>query len=106
MTRNITYHYLVAYLVLKPFFVTCLCNIYPLYTQPLYSKTEVCRGYLFFLFLLQNIDCGYPQSMFVGTHNLCFEQKYEKYQTFSDENLDFYNLICTLHGRVFVMTTI
>ena len=35
---------------------------------------------LFFLFLLKNIDCGY--SLLMSTHNLCFEQKYEKYQIF------------------------
>ena len=33
----------------------------PAYTPLLYIKTGVCRGYTyFFLFLLQNIDCGYP----------------------------------------------
>ena len=33
----------------------------PLNPNFIYSKTGVCRGrvYLFFLFLLQNIDCGY-----------------------------------------------
>ena len=36
------------------------------------------QGYtLFFLFLLKDIDCGY--SLEVSTHNLYFEQKYEKY---------------------------
>ena len=30
----------------------------PCYEYPLYRKTGVCRGILFFLFLLQNIDCG------------------------------------------------
>ena len=40
---------------------------------------------LFFLFLLQNIACGYPQS-------LCFEQKQEKYQNFSVENFQFLEL--------------
>ena len=37
--------------------------------------------YLFFLFLLQNIDCGYSlepprcEVVLTCTHNLCFEQK-------------------------------
>ena len=34
--------------------------------------------YLFFLFLLQNIDCGYSldaEAVLTCTHNLCFEQK-------------------------------
>ena len=46
------------------------------------------HGYtLFFLFLLKNIDCGYSleplvEAVLKSTHNLCFEQKYEKYQNF------------------------
>ena len=46
----------------------------------LYSKTWV---YIIFLILL---DCGYslelrrPGGSNANTHNLCFEQKYEKYQ--------------------------
>ena len=42
------------------------------------------QGYtLFFLFLLKNIDCGYSlepprEAVLTSTHNLCFEQKYEK----------------------------
>ena len=45
-------------------------------------------GYtLFFLFLIENIECGYSlelprQAVLTSTHNLCFEQKYEKYQVF------------------------
>ena len=36
--------------------------------------------YLFFLFWLQNIDCGYSleppgEAVLTCTHNLCFEQK-------------------------------
>ena len=59
---------------------TCSCNVYPL--EPhfyiiLVAKLGYAGVYLFFLFLLQNIDCGYslepprrggssvyPQSMF------------------------------------------
>ena len=39
---------------------------------------------LFFLILLQNIDCGYS-----CTHNVCFEQKLEKYLFFSDKIFQF-----------------
>ena len=56
------------------------------------------QGYtLFFLFLLKNIDCG--------THNLCFEQKYEKYQFFLSENFQFLvvKLSIYLNRPVFVM---
>ena len=43
--------------------------------------------YIFFLFLLKNIDCGYSlepprRGGSNEYHNLCFEQKYEKYQSF------------------------
>ena len=30
---------------------------------------------IFFLFLLQNIDCGYGEAVLTCTNNLCFEQK-------------------------------
>ena len=40
--------------------------------------------YIIFLIFAQNIDCGYslepPRRVLTSTHNLCFEQKYEKYQ--------------------------
>ena len=39
------------------------------------------------------------------THNLCFEQKIEKYQIFSAEKFQFLKLknICVLHAQDFVM---
>ena len=56
---------------------TCPCNIYPLKPHFYIVKLGYAGVYLFFLFLLQNIDCGYsleppwrggskvyPQSMF------------------------------------------
>ena len=56
---------------------TCPCNVYPLKTHFYIAKNGFVGVYLFFLFLLQNIDCGYslepprrggsnvyPQSMF------------------------------------------
>ena len=42
-----------------------------------------------------------------STHNLCFEQKYEKYPNFSSENFHFLVVkfsVC-LNRRVFVMMT-
>ena len=39
--------------------------------------------YIIFLISAQNIDCG-------STHNLCFEQKYEKYQKILSENFHFF----------------
>ena len=43
----------------------------------------------------------------MSTHNLCFEQKYEKYQSFSTENFQFLEVEFSiyLNRRVFVMRT-
>ena len=38
---------------------TCPCNVYPLEPHFYIAKLGYARVYLFFLFLLQNIDCGY-----------------------------------------------
>ena len=56
---------------------TCPCNVYPLEPHFYIAKLGFAGVYIFFLFLLQNIDCGYsleppgrggsnvyPQSMF------------------------------------------
>ena len=52
---------------------------------------------LFFLFLLNNIDCGYllklrRQGSSNVYHNLCFEQEYEKYQCFLSEHFHFFEV--------------
>ena len=57
--------------------ITCPCNEHPLTLHFYIEKVRFTRVYIFFLFLLQNIDCGYslepphrggsnmyPQSMF------------------------------------------
>ena len=38
---------------------TCPCNVYPLIPHFYIAKLGYAGVYLFFLFLLQNIDCGY-----------------------------------------------
>ena len=38
---------------------TCPCNVYPLKPHFYIAKLGYAGVYLFFLFLLQNIDCGY-----------------------------------------------
>ena len=43
----------------------------------------------------------------MSTHNLCFEQKYEKYQNFLSENFHFFLVVkfsIYLNRLVFVMT--
>ena len=42
----------------------------------------------------------------MSSHNLCFEQKYEKYQNFLSENFPFLvvKFSIYLNGRVFIMT--
>ena len=42
----------------------------------------------------------------MSTHNLCFEQKYEKYQNFLSENLHFLVMKFSvyLNRHVFIMT--
>ena len=44
----------------------------------------------------------------MSTHNLCFEQKYEKYQNFSSDNFHFLvvKFSVYLNRRVFVMSFI
>ena len=48
----------------------------PPQTPLLYSKLGYAGVYLFFLFLLQNIDCGYSlaEAVLTCTQILCFEQ--------------------------------
>ena len=58
---------------------TCLCNIEPLIRHVYIAKLVYAGVYQFFLFLLQNIDCGYSL------------EKLEKYQTFSGEIFNFYS---------------
>ena len=66
----------------------------------------------FFLFLLKNIDCGYSlepprRGGSNDTHNLCFEQKHEKYQNFVSEKFHclVLKLSISLNRHVFVMCT-
>ena len=75
--------------------ITCLCFVYVQIPHFYIVKLGYSGVYLFFSFLLQNIDCGYSEAVLTCTHNQCFKQKYEKYPNISIENL--------LHGPVFVM---
>ena len=60
--------------------------------------------------MLTNIDCGYTlepprRGGSNEYHNLCFEQKYEKYQSFLSENFQFLEVKCSIYLNrcVFVM---
>ena len=84
---------------------TCLYNFDPLKPHFYIIKLGFTGVYIIFLFLLKNIDCGYPLEPPRVTHNLCFEQKYEKCQNFLSENFRFLavNFSVYLNRRVFVM---
>ena len=89
----------------------CLYNFDPLKPHFYTVKLGFTGGYtLFFLFFLKNIDCGYSLEppRWGGSneyHNLCFEQKYEKYQNFLSKNFHFLvvKFSVYLNRRVFVM---
>ena len=77
-----------------------VCFIPP-YTPLLYSKTGVYRGLqYFFIFALKHILW-----VLTCTHNICFEQKYEKVKKIQLKIVIFtaVKIRCLLHGRVFVM---
>ena len=89
---------------------TCPSNVYPLEPHFYIAKQGYAGVYLFFLFLLQNIDYGYslepprrgssnvyPQSM--------FRAKIRKISKFSAENFQFLKPknLRLLHGKVFVV---
>ena len=71
----------------------------------LYRKMRYAGVYLFFLFLLQNIHCGYSlepphlggEAVLTCIHNLCFEQKLEKYPNFSAKHFQFLKLKNSLY---------
>ena len=71
---------------------TCLYNTDSLKPHFYIVKLGLKGVYIiFFIFLLKNIDCGTRQNrldeaVLTSIDNLCFEQKYEKYQSFLSEN--------------------
>ena len=46
-------------------------------------------SYLFYLTMIQNDKMRLTKAVLTNTHNLCFEQEYEKYQNFLSENYPF-----------------
>ena len=91
---------------------TYLYNFNPLKPHFYIVKLGFTGVYIIFLILLKNIDCEYSlepprrdEAVLTSTHNLCFEQKYEKYQIFLSENFQFLvvKFSIYLNRRVFVM---
>ena len=74
--------------------ITRLYNFDPLKPQFYIVKLGFIGVNIIFIFLLKNIDCGYSlespvEAVLTSTHNLRFEQKYEKYPNFLSENIQF-----------------
>ena len=96
-----------------PLFVitkTCLYNFDPLKPYFYTVKLGFTGVYIIFLILLENIGCGtrtnrLAEAVLTSTHNLCFEHKYGKYQSFSSEHFQFWEVKFSiyLNRRVFVM---
>ena len=87
---------------------TCLYNIDPLKPHFYIVKLGFTGEYIIFLISAQNIDCVYSlepprRGGSNEYHNLCFVQKYEKYQNFLSEIFHFlvvkYSIL--LYRRVF-----
>ena len=83
--------------------ITYLYNFDPLKPHFYIVKLGFTGVYIIFLISAQNIDCGYSlepprrvvEAVLTSTHNLCFVQKYEKYQNFLSENFYFFG------GKIF-----
>ena len=89
---------------------TRLYNFDPLEPHCYIEKLGFTVVYIIFLLSAQNIDCWYSlepprRGGLTSTHNLCFEQKYEKYKSFLSENFQFLEVKFSiyLNRRVFVM---
>ena len=83
---------------------TCPCNKYPV--KPHFYVVELGQYAgvkLFFLFLIHKVG----EAVLTCTHNECFEQNQEKYQTFSNEIFSFFTaekkILVYYMGHVFVM---
>ena len=63
---------------------TCLYNFDPLKPHFYIVKLGITGVYIIFLIAAEN------QAVLTSTHNLCFEQKYEKYRSFLPENFWFF----------------
>ena len=81
---------------------TCLYNFDPRKPHFYIVKLGFTGVYIIFLISAQNIDYGYSlvpprrtassRRFYMITHNLCFKQKYEKYQIFLSEHFQFWEV--------------
>ena len=65
---------------------------------------------MIFLILLENRDCEYSVELPCRGDsneypNLCFEQKFEKYQSFLSENFQFLEVKCCIYSRTSIIQT-
>ena len=92
----------------------CLYKVDPLKPHFYIVKLGFTGVYIIFLISAQNIDCGYSlepllsEAVLTSTHNICFEQKCEKYQNFYLKIFIFLVLKFSvyLNRHVFVMITL
>ena len=87
--------------------ITCPCTEHPLTSHFYIEKVGFTRVYIFLLFLLQNIDCGYSlaEAVLTCTHNLCFGQNKKNIRNFHLKIIIFtaVKYFSILHGHVCVM---
>ena len=89
----------------------CLCNYDPIKPHFYIVKLGFTGVYVVFLISTQNIDCGYSlkpprRGGSNEYHNLCFEQKFEKYQIFLSENFQFLEVKFSIYLNRFVFEMI
>ena len=93
----------------KPYITkTCLCNVYPLVPHFYIAELGYAGVYLIFLFLLQNIDCGYSlEPPWRGGYSAIYVlSKNKKNIKLFQQNFQFFltkKISCLLHGQVFEM---
>ena len=82
---------------------TYLYNFDPLKPHFYTVKLGFTGVYIIFLISAQNID--YAEAVLTSAHNLCFEQKYGKFQSFIYEKFQFLEVKFSIYlkRRVFVM---
>ena len=64
---------------------TCLYNFYPL--KPHFYIVKLGFTGVYIIFLISAQKQVVAEAVLTSTHNLCFEHKYEKYQSFLSEKI-------------------